>query len=120
MFTALLIAHIGGAILSAIIALYACVLLLVRAHESYRRVAIVLGSLAAFEVLSGTGLAITSASITAVSLCANVALYVLVIATIEALLYSKIHDDVRFPTRAILAPISASLLAFLAALAFGF
>lgn len=121
MFTAILTAHIIGALLTALVALYACVAIVARQEVLYRAVATSLGALAAFEVVTGTLLAVISPSITAVSVCGNIAIYLAVVGLVLSLVYIRIRQVAqRFPVANTLAPVGASIALITLALALGF
>ena len=78
--TTLLFIHITGGMLAGGVMLYSALVLIRDQKESYQNLVRLLSFLAAFEVLSGVLLAYTSPSITAQSLCTNIALYLGLIA----------------------------------------
>ena len=113
--------HLVGAALTGILASYAGVLLYQNRTSSYRSTSLSLGFLASFEILTGMALAVISTNISAPSLCANIGAYLLVVAVVEALIFTRMKKiSMKFPFKEILTPIVASLSFFLAALVGGF
>ena len=113
--------HIIGALATGMVGAYALVALWNHFAEKYRFVAVVLGGLAAFEVLSGTTLSVLSLQISAASLCSRIVLYLSLVFVIEGLLLYRMHrDSLVFPLVATFTPILASLTALFAAVVYGF
>ncbi len=71
----LLFLHITGGILAGVVIFRSAFVLIKSQKKSYPNLVRALSFLAAFEVLSGVLLAYVSPSITAQSLCTNIALY---------------------------------------------
>lgn len=71
----LLLIHITGGVLTGYVVFRSVFVLIKDQKEAYQNLVRSLSFLAAFEVLSGVLLAYSSPSITAKSLCANIALY---------------------------------------------
>ncbi len=116
-----LVLHIVGACVTGLVALYAGAALWQGREAGYRGSATALGLLAGFEVLSGVMLSMLSVEVSALSLCANIALYLSVIALFEVLLFARIQKtSLAFPTRLALSPSVASLALLLVAISFGF
>ncbi len=76
----LLFLHIAGGILAGVVIFRSAFVLIKSQKKSYPKLIGALSFLAAFEVLSGVLLAYISPSITAQSLCTNIALYLGLIA----------------------------------------
>ncbi len=120
MYAAILIVHIGGAVATAGIALYACVAMVRRDDAVYRTVALVLAAIASFEVVTGTALAVMSAHVTVASVCGNIALYVAAVACVEVILFMRMRGSiVRFPLAQTVSPIVASGVLLLSGLVLG-
>ena len=119
-FGTLLALHISGAVLTALVALAACGIVLFRTSREYRTVAILLGLLAAFEVLTGTGLAIVSASVTVASVCGNIMLYLLSVAFVLTLLGARIkQESLQFPVLHTISSFGMSFAVIAVGLALG-
>ena len=87
----------------------------------YSRLALVLGSIAAFEVATGTLLAVLSPTLSAVALSAHIAAYLGVCLAVEVLLFVKMQKiALHFPVIATASPVLASTLLFVAAISYGF
>ncbi len=120
LYTLFLVLHLAGAGATGIAASYTGVVLWKREDASYRMCALILGILATFEILSGVALAVISFKITAPSLCANIILYLSIVAFIETLLFFRMKKiSMSFPLTQILSPIAASLMLLIAAIAYG-
>ena len=101
-------------------AVYAGVALWRSTSVLYRTCALTLSGLAAFEVLSGVLLAAASSTVSAASLCANIALYMSLVAVVEALLFIKMKKlSMSFPLTEALAPILGSLALMGVTIAYG-
>ena len=121
MYAAVLIAHISGAILTGIIGVFAVGAMILKKETVYRRAALVLAALGAFEVLSGTVLAVLSKSISVASVCGNIALYVGAVAFVETLIYMRMRKTAfRFPSIQTISAIGSSLVLFALAGVLGF
>ncbi len=121
MYTAILTAHLIGAAATGVAALYACVAMIVRHEAMYRRLALVLASIASFEIVSGTALAVMSADLTVASVCGNIALYVAAVACVEVVLCMRMKGSlVRFPFMQTAAPFGVSVALLLSGLVLGF
>lgn len=117
----ILILHIIGACLTGLVASYTGVALWHKSSESYRPLSITLGICAAFEVLTGTALSVISIQISTLSLCSNIALYLLACGIFEALLFARMKKiQVRFPFEITASPVLASLALMMVAIGFGF
>lgn len=112
MYSMLLIVHVTGAVLTGVVSCIALTIVVAERAEYYRVLALALSSLAAFEVLSGVVLSVLSPGVTAVSLCANIALYLSFVAVVELIISVSMRKRSReFPTSPVLAPICGSLAA---------
>lgn len=117
----ILVLHLIGASATAFVGAYALVVLWNHFEDTYRRIAIILGALAAFEILSGTLLSALSLTVSAVSVCERLALYLSLVTIIEALLFVRMKKLLlAFPLTVVLSPIAASLMALLSAVVYGF
>jgi len=120
-YSILLSLHIVGALATGISAAYACVILWNGISDKFRFYAQVLGLLAGLEIVTGTALSVLSAQISAGTVCERVALYLAVVAIIEALLFARMRGlSITFPMPAVLTPSAAGLALLGAALAMGF
>jgi hypothetical protein len=118
---ALLGIHLFGAALTGLAIVYALIVMARGQTTHYRNVALFLGGLSAFEIATGTTLAILSSQVTAVSLCHNIALYLTACFVTEALLYVRVQQSKGiFPTLMSATPTLATLCFFMAAISFGF
>ena len=116
-----LIAHIIGACVTGVVAAYASVAMWNDFSDKYRLCATILGSLAAFEIVSGTALSVLSLQVSAASLCSRIFLYLAIVAIVELLLFARMKKvSVTFPISLVTSPIAASLILFSGALALGF
>ncbi len=121
MYSAILIVHIFGAILTGVVGLASVAAMVAGRSQWYGMLSKTLAYLATFEVLSGTALAILSLEISVASVCGNVAIYLAFVASIEALLFMRMRQAaIRFPFTKTLSPVSVSLVALLAGLVLGF
>lgn len=117
----LLTVHIGVAVITGIAASYAGIMLWQNESASYHKTALVLGLLAGFEILSGTVLSIMSSTITALSLCSNIALYLSVVFIVETLLFLRMRKvSSGFPIMPVISPAMIGLTLFIATIAYGF
>jgi hypothetical protein len=121
MYSAILVAHITGAVVTAVVAFFALLAMMMRNEHVYRRAAVMLASLAAFEVVSGTVLAVMSASVSVASICGNIGLYVAAVAALEAVLFMRMKKTTqKFPSMQAVATMGTSLAFLALAAAFGF
>ncbi len=119
-YASVLAAHVVVACITGLVASYALVILWQRSERWYRAISVTLATLATFEVLSGTVLSITSPTITAASLCANIALYISAICAVEILLFLRMNDvSVRFPVTRVTLPLASSVLVLMGAVVYG-
>ena len=121
MYSILLVVHIAGACVTALVGAYALAMLWRREEGKYSRCAKVLGAVAGFEVLTGTVLAVLSLQVTALSLCANVVVYLSIVLLLEAALFMRMKKiSIRFPSATAFSPIAASLIGMDGAIGYGF
>ncbi len=120
-FDLILAAHLIGACATGVAASYAGIALWRQQESSYRPLSTWLGMLAGFEILSGTLLAIDSLSISAQSLCTNIAVYLAVVFFMEGILYARMKKvSLAFPLVRIAFPIASTLSFLGTAIALGF
>lgn len=111
--------HIIAACITGVIIFYALYIAARGTATLYRNAALSLGFVAAFEVLSGTVLALISPELSAASLGLHIALYIGVCIIVESILFMRMSIRL-FPLRATATPVCASLLLFVAAVSYGF
>jgi hypothetical protein len=120
MYASLVSIHLIGAALTGVVAASAGVALSRGRQNLYKVHATVLGALAGFEILTGVALSIASPEVTALSLCANVALYLSVVFAVEALLFIRMKQGaLAFPASLAFAPSFASLVVMFGAISAG-
>ena len=120
MYSILLVVHIAGACVTAIVGAYAVAMLWRREEGKYSLSASVLGAIAGFEVVTGTLLSVLSLQVTALSLCANIIAYLSIVLFLEAVLFVRMKKiSIRFPAGVALSPIVASLLGMAGAIGYG-
>jgi len=113
--------HLTAAAVTGVVLLSTLFVLWRHNSTLYRLCALVLGSVAAFEILSGTVLAIVSPQLSAAGLSVHIAEYLGVCAIAEAMLFARMHRaSLAFPLAAAASPVIASILLFAAALSLGF
>lgn len=113
--------HIVGACATGVMALYTSFVLLRHVDEKYRACAIALGSFVTFNILSGIVLSVLSENITAVSVCKNLIVYLLVIFFMETLLFARMKKmPMLFPLRLVVSPVAMSLMLMTVAVSYGF
>lgn len=121
MYSALLSLHIIGALFSAVLATFAVLVALTGRDGWYKTLSLGIGVLAAFEVSTGTVLAVLSPEVSALSICANVALYIAAAASIQALLFMRMRRiTLPFPAFRALSPLGASMVLLATSVVFGF
>lgn len=121
MFPSILAAHILGAVATFAIIFYAMIALLRSQSRQLEALAGILGILAAFEVVSGVALAIISNTVTVVSVCDNIALYLALVLVTQAALYTRMRGTgVRFPVVRSLSPVCGSICLLVLSAALGF
>lgn len=113
--------HLGAAALTGVAIVYALQALVCNKSQSYRTAALSLGFIAAFEVLSGTVLAIVSPDLSASALSAHIVEYLGVCLVVESLIFVQMKKiSFAFPLQLTLSPVLASCLLFVATLSLGF
>jgi hypothetical protein len=113
--------HIALGIATGLVASYAAVALWNHTARAYRATAIGLGFLAALEVLTGTSLSLISPSVTAISVCANILIYLSVVFFFETLLLLRMKAASQpLPIINTISPLASSLLVLLGAVTLGF
>ncbi len=121
MYTAVLVVHILGALVTGVVALAAIVALIARKREWYRTAAVALAFLAAFEVMTGTALAFLSIEVSVASVCANIAVYLALVACIESVMWMRMRRNTEaFPIAQTASPVGVSLGLLLLGLVLGF
>ncbi len=120
-YEALLAFHVAIGIITGALATYAGIILWRSDERQYRPVALGIAYLAGFEILSGVMLSVLSLEISAISLCANIALYLSLVFVVEVLLFLRMKKVARgFPLIAVVSPSASGLAFLLAAIARGF
>lgn len=120
MYTGILALHVLATIATVGALGYALYSLHRKIETAYRKAALAIGSIAAFEVVSGTLLAVLSTTVTAAGLVIHIAAYLGFCLAVEALLFNRIRKtSVSFPVGAVTVPVLASLSFFVAALQSG-
>ncbi len=113
--------HLAAAAVTGIVILFAMYSLFREMSAYYRAAALALGFIAAFEVLSGTALAILSPQLSAAALSLHIVEYLGVCAIAESLLFARMQKlSLAFPLRLAASPVLASVALFVAAISFGF
>ena len=113
--------HLTAALVTGLVIVYALFALWRQKSESYRLCALLLSSIAGFEVLSGTVLAIVSPTLSATALSIHIVEYLGVCLIAETLLFVRMRKaSLAFPLTAAASPAVASILLFAAAIAYGF
>ena len=121
MYESMLVAHLIGACATALAVLCTLFALHKRSVSLYRTCAVTLGTLAAFEIASGTALAVVSTELTVAMVCNRIAIYlVVVLCTLAMLFYRMKKSDIEFPAGITLTPVSTSLASLFLAAVFGF
>ena len=120
--------HILAACITIGLAAYAVYTLWQDRNTAYRSLALAIGAVAAFEVFTGTALAVLSPELSAVYLSTHIAAYIGACMFIEALLFvrmsirqaqDKQNIALTFPTKLAASPVLASLVFFVGAFAAG-
>ena len=113
--------HLAAALVTGLVIVYALFALWRQKSDSYRLCALLLGSIAGFEVLSGTVLAIVSPTFSASALSIHIFEYLGVCLVAEWLLFARMRKvSLAFPLAAAASPVLASIALFVAAISFGF
>ena len=121
MYTLIFGAHIVGAVFTGVVGIVSGAALMHNKSSQYVYLAILLGLMATFEVLTGTVLAILSPQVSALALCGEIALYLGGVAFVEALLFARMRGmSITFPTQVTLSPVLASVALFVLALSTGY
>ncbi len=121
LYPTILALHILAACVTIGIGAYAFYALTRSKDATYRTLALALGSVAGFEVISGTTLAVLSLDISAVYLSTHILAYVGVCFFIETLLFVRMRKlFLPFPTQLAASPVLASLTLFVVAISYGF
>ncbi len=120
MYSLLLMLHIAGACATILASVAAGVFMTTHASTRYRSIAIMLAWLATFEIMTGVMLAVFSPTVSAVSVCANIIVYLSVIAGIEFVLFRKMmHSSTRYPAIAAISPVGSALAILFGAVLLG-
>jgi|SRR3989344_5248456 len=120
-YATILLLHILGLFVTVGVGVYALYAVALSKSEQYRQCALLLGFIAAFEVFTGTALALLSAELSAAALGLHVALYLGACLGVELLLFARIKKmSGIFPVGATLSPVFASLCFFIVALSYNF
>ena len=121
MYESILVAHLIGACATALLVLCTLFALHKRSASFYHTSAVTLGSLAAFEIASGTLLAVLSTELSVGMVCNRIAVYLLVVGcTLAMLFYRMKKSDIEFPAGITLTPVSTSLASLFLAAILGF
>ena len=116
-----LLLHIGAACITIGLAAYALYVLWQGKSTSYRACALGLGLVAAFQVFTGTMLAVLSPELSAVYLSTHIAVYVGACLIVETFLFVRMQRvTLVFPLKLAASPVLASLVFFVGAFAAGF
>ncbi|HWB33988.1 MAG TPA: hypothetical protein VG753_01535 [Candidatus Paceibacterota bacterium] len=119
-YSIVLLLHLAAAAATGAVALYIWYAFWAGEAAAYRVCALYLGSIAAFEVASGTLLAALSPQLSALGLASHIVIYVGICAMLEVLLYFKMKQaSLRFPLMRSAAPVLGSLCVFGIVLAAG-
>ena len=120
-YSIILALHLTAAAVTGVIIFFALFAVLRGKSAWYKTAALALGSIAAFEVFSGTLLAIVSPTISATSLSLHIFEYLGVCLAVEALLFVRMKKvSLTFPLQAASLPALVSVLLFFAAISYGF
>ena len=120
-YTLFLWLHLACAFLTVGMSGASLAVLLAKKEEKYAFFARVIGSLAAIEIVSGLVMSLASPSVTALSLCANIGMYLSAVVILEGALYLRMKKvSLDFPLRFVISPIIASLTLFTGVLTMGF
>ena len=116
----ILLLHIGAACITIGLAAYAVYTLWQDRNTAYRSLALAIGAVAAFEVFTGTALAVLSPEISALYLSTHIVAYVGACLVIEAFLFVRMQRvTLVFPLKLAASPVLASLVFFVGAFAAG-
>jgi len=121
MYSIVLALHLLTAAVTGLVIVYSLYVLWRRSDTLYRLCALVLGSVAAFEVFTGTALAVLSPTLSASALSVHIFEYLGVCLVAEWLLFARMRKvSLAFPLAAAASPALASIALFVAAISFGF
>ncbi|MDB5225486.1 MAG: hypothetical protein JWL87_438 [Candidatus Adlerbacteria bacterium] len=119
LYQAILALHLLATIATLVAIGYALYSVVRKREDSYARAALWLGGIAAFEVLTGTALAVLSPTLLASSLVMHIALYLGVCVGVEALVFARMKQVSRLlPVEVAASPVLASLC-FIVAVSLG-
>jgi hypothetical protein len=117
MYLFVLVLHISIACLTGGIIAYTSFALWKRMDASYRACALVLGYIAALEVLTGTALAFLSPALSAGALSLHIFEYLGACLFVEALIFARMQKgSLPFPAGLAASPVLLSIVAFVAAI----
>ena len=121
LYTAILFIHISALFVTLAVGAYALYAVAFSKSEHYRTSAVLLGCIAAFEVFTGTTLALLSPTLSASALTLHIALYLGACLAVELLLFARVKKiSGIFPLAATASPVLASVCLFIAALSYNF
>ena len=121
MYSIVLVLHLLTSTVTGLVIVYSLYALWSRADALYRLCALLLGAIAAFEVLSGTALAVLSPTLSASALSIHIFEYLSVCLVAEWLLFARMRKvSLVFPLAAAASPVVASVALFVVAISFGF
>jgi len=109
MYLAALIVHLCGAGVTALALAASCYALSRGKEGSYLPLAVVLGVVAAFEIITGTALMMLSANATTIT-CRNMAIYLALVVGMQIALLLKSTRAIKTPLVGSWSPIALSLL----------
>lgn len=112
--------HLLGAGVTGMLAILTLIVLIRRDTSHYALSARLLMYTAALEVTTGIVLAIISSRISVLSLCDNIAIYLLAVFALLTVLYLRMRGTNALYPRLSLSPLAGALAAFLGAGALGF
>ena len=120
-YQAVLILHILAAVVSGVVALYTLYVLRFSVDQLYKTCALALGFISAFEVFSGTVLAVLSPELSAAALSLHISLYLGACFFLEAFLFIRMQKAIlAFPLTLTVSPVFLSICLFVAAIGGGF
>lgn len=120
LYSSILVAHILGAVGTGLCGATALYLLAQNRAHLFSFSALTLAMFGVFQTLSGALLALVSPSVTALSLCDNLALYIVPLIALELLLALRMrHFGVTVPSRVTFTPIAGSVAVFCALVVVG-
>lgn len=110
-YAVVLLLHIGIAIISVGVLGYALYLLATNQSQHYRWLLSVILGITTLEIVTGSALVYLSPTVTALSLCDNIAVYVTVTGLVSWWLYRETYTKTLFPAWE-LSGVSISLVTF--------